>query len=46
MKMLEKISVIEITSTTGVRLVSLCRNYDSIDGVRSIIEKIQSTVST
>lgn len=45
MKMLEKISVIEITSTTGLRLVSLCRNYDSIEGVRGIVEKMQSTIS-
>lgn len=45
MKMLEKNSVIEITSTTGVRLVSLCRNYDSIEGVRGIVHKIESTVS-
>lgn len=44
MKMLEKLSAIEITSTTGVRLVSLGRDYDSSNGVQNIIERIQSIV--
>lgn len=43
-KMLEKLNAVQITSTTGVRLISLGQIFDSPEGVQSLIHKIQSTI--
>lgn len=43
-KLLEKWSVLEISSSTGMRILSLGGLYDSLNGVESVIERIQKCV--
>lgn len=42
--MLEKLNAVEITNTTGVRLISLGRSFDTTESVKNIVEKIRSTI--
>lgn len=43
-KLLEKWSVLEISSSTGMRMLSLGGLYDTVNGVESVIERIQKCV--
>ena len=43
-KVFEKWSVIDISSSTGVRLVSLTNLYDTSNGIQNIIQRIRKIV--
>lgn len=44
MKMLEKLEILEILSSTGVRQVSLTDRHDNRNSVKEIIGRLQKTV--
>lgn len=42
--MMEKLQIIEIICSTGVRLVGLRQNYDSTEAVKTVVDRIESVI--